>query len=76
MLESEKSILIGILENTGNEFRKLTWDEYMRWRQKDPENDFLESELCYFDDVVQYFINADSVELFSPDWKKFGGPLT
>lgn len=63
-----------ILARTGNEFRPLTWDEYMQERIKDGGTDagahFLNDEKKYFDEIIEYFQSAATARLFSPKWKK------
>ena len=57
-----------ILWRTGDQFRKLSWDEYKAERQKD--GNFSEKEHAYFDQVIGYCKSADTAALFSPVWKE------
>lgn len=57
-----------ILKRTGNEFRKLTWEEYTEERKKD--GNFTESEKQYFDKVIPYCEAPMTARLFSPEWNK------
>lgn len=59
--------IIKILQKTGNKFRKLNWPEYVLHRVKD--GNFTISEKKYFDAVIPYCKNADTVQLFSKSWK-------
>lgn len=58
--------IMAILKRTGNEFRRLTWDEYETERRKD--GNFTSAEKKYFDRVVPYTVSADFAKSFSPVW--------
>lgn len=58
--------IITILKRTGDNWRKMNWDEYKAERLKDGH--FTESEKKYFDDVVKYTTSAESARLFSNTW--------
>lgn len=60
-----QSIII-ILKRTGNEWRKMEYEEYKTERLKD--GGFSEREKAYFDQVVGYTVSADTARLFSPQW--------
>ena len=60
-----------ILKRTGNEWRRLGWEEYKTERLED--GGFSESEWGYFDEVVGYCISPETAVLFSPVWAEAGG---
>lgn len=55
-----------ILWRTGDEFRDITEDEYVREREKDGH--FTRQELGLFKKVIPYFKSADTAKLFSESW--------
>lgn len=55
-----------ILDRTGNTFRELTWQEYMRERLRD--SNFSEGEFSYFNRVISYCKSPDTANLFSKAW--------
>lgn len=61
--------IMTILKRTGDEFRELTIDEYVKERNKDKEK-YSKREEDYFDNVKGYFKSADTAVLFSPVWKE------
>lgn len=67
-LEAEIVIsnIITILSRTGDEWRKLTYDEYKQERLKD--GNYSDGEEKYFNQVVDYTISPDTAKLFAPDW--------
>lgn len=59
--------IMTILKRTGNEFRKLTYDEYKAERMKD--GNYSSGEEKYFNQVIDYTISPDTAKLFAPDWR-------
>lgn len=62
--------IMTILKRTKNEFRPLTFDEYILERKKDGKlTDWdVRNEKGYFDKVIDYFKSADTAQLFSKHW--------
>lgn len=60
--------IMTILKRTGDNFRRLPWEEYKEERLKDGQ--FSEGEKQYFDKVIDYCEDAKSATLFSPSWKE------
>ena len=58
--------IMKILKRTGDEFRKLDWEEYKKERIKD--GGFSEKEKSHFDKAVPYCEAAMTARLFSPEW--------
>lgn len=56
-----------ILYNTGNKFRKLTWEEYKDFREDN--GNFSNSEKKFFDQVITYCVSIDKARKFSKSWK-------
>ncbi len=61
-----KNIMV-ILSRTGDTFRKLSWDEYKKERQKD--GNFTEREKAYFNKVASWCRTAEQAATFSPVWE-------
>jgi len=59
--------IITILKRTGDEWRKLEWDEYKTERLKDGH--FSDIEQGYFNRVVEYTYSFESASLFCPNYK-------
>lgn len=55
-----------ILYRTGNEFRKLSWEEYKKEREKDEPIENFEKD--YFEEVSEYCISAEKALEFCDDW--------
>ena len=55
-----------ILKRTGDEWRELTEEEYIRERKKD--GNWGNSELGHFRKVLPYCKSEDTARLFCPDW--------
>lgn len=64
-----------ILSRAGDEFRRLSWDEYKAERLKDGR--FTNGERKYFDQVVHYCGSAEAAARFSPTWARIkrGAPM-
>lgn len=63
--------IMRILQRTGNEWRKLTWEEYVEERKKDAADDvfgFSEKEKFFFDQVVDYCTSPEKAQEFCSDW--------
>lgn len=60
-----RNIMI-ILSRTGDEWRRLTWEEYETERRKDGE--FSAVERHYFDQVIDYCVSAQTANLFCKHW--------
>lgn len=58
--------IIYILSRTGDEFRPLTWEEYVEERQKDGGFSMIEKD--YFDLVISHCSSAEEAELVSEKW--------
>ena len=58
--------IMAILARTGDEFRKLTWEEYEAERLRDGK--FSHTESWWFNEVLRYCKSADTAKLFSRDW--------
>ena len=59
--------IMSILARTGNEFRKLSYEEYESERLKD--GNYSEMEKEYFEQVIDFCKNEDTARLFSKTWK-------
>jgi hypothetical protein len=57
-----------ILERTGDEFRDLSWEEYIQEREKD--GNFSTGEQKFFNDVKPYTLNSEVAKTFSKEWNK------
>lgn len=57
-----------ILKRTGNKFRVLSKDEYIKERKKDGH--FSMGEMGFFREVISYCTSAKMAKLFSPTWAK------
>ena len=66
--ETVATNIMTILSRTGDEFRKLTWEEYKQEREKD--GNFSTCERSYFEEVLPYCKSADTAKLFSKEWDK------
>ncbi len=64
--------IMKILARTGNEWRKLTFEEYEKERLADAENDnfgyLAAHEKKYFDQVIDYTISAEAAISFCKGW--------
>ena len=60
--------IMKILERTGNEWRKLTYQEYETERLKDGH--YSSREEKYFNLVIDYCSSPDKAKSFAPDLKK------
>jgi len=56
-----------ILERTGNEFRKLSFEEYTTERKKDT-GIYASLERPLFNKVIEYCVSAEKAKTFSMDW--------
>ncbi len=61
--------IIIILSRTGDEWRKLSWEEY-RQERIEKGRGFSEREQPYFEQVVDYTVSEQTARLFSPGWKE------
>ncbi len=70
--------IMTILKRTGDKWRKLSWDEYVKERVLDgasqtdlnsPVDYKTGSEKMFFEQVVPYTVDADSAAAFSDSWK-------
>jgi len=59
--------IITILKRTGDEFRALSWEEYVQERTKD--GSFSQAEKRYFDNVVEFTVSAEAASKFCLLWK-------
>ena len=60
-----------ILKRTGDEWRELSWDEYLAARIADGEIEWRAlNERQYFDAALPYCKSADTAVLFSDTWKE------
>ena len=59
-----------IQKKMGDEWKKLSWDDYCEYRKKDgaTENQ-LHGEKKYFDDVVEYTESPEDAMSFAPTWR-------
>ena len=57
-----------ILSRTGNEWRKLSFEEYKKERLKDGNYTYKEEH--YFNAVVDYTTSAEAARGFCPGWQK------
>jgi hypothetical protein len=57
-----------ILFRTGNEWRRLEWDEYKSERLKDGQ--FTEAEREWFDKVIDYTVCPENADKFCSEWYK------
>ena len=58
-----------ILGRTGNEWRELTWKEYVDERMKDGDRrSYVDNEREFFSEVCAYTVNAKQAAKFSPTW--------
>lgn len=62
--------IMKILSRLENEFRQLSWNQYKEEKLKD--RDFSENEHDYFNEVILYCKDSDSVMSFSKEWKLIG----
>ena len=58
--------IMKILKRTGNEWRKLSWEEYKKERLQD--GNFSEREQEYFNKVIDYCQSPETAKLFSKEW--------
>ena len=58
--------IMKILSRKGNEFRELTWEEYVEERKKD--GNFNSIEEYYFRMVVHHCQSAEAAVLVSKEW--------
>lgn len=72
--------IMKILRRTGDQWREISWDEYLSERQKDGggnTGNMRHTEKECFADVQPYTISAQSARLFSPTWADvFSGTKT
>lgn len=73
--ESIARNIMVIPSRTGDEWRTLSWEEYVEERKKDHATDkgggfrdYLEKP--YFDQVINYCSSSDKAELFCKGWGK------
>lgn len=60
-----------ILKKLGDEWKKLTWEEYCEVRKNDGASErSLHGEKKYFDDVVEYAESPEDAMAFSPTWRR------
>jgi hypothetical protein len=59
--------IIKILSRTGDEWRKLSYDEYQKERLKD--GNYSSGEEKYFEQVIDYCVSSETAKLFAPDWR-------
>lgn len=65
-----RNIMI-ILKRTGDNWRKLEWEEYVDERGKDGASGYsVGGEKEYYDKVVEYTTSSKAAKLFSPTWDK------
>jgi len=66
--------IMKILSRTGNEWRTLSWDEYLEERVKDgggnTHNQYYLSEKDCFEDVIRYTVSESTAKLFCSDWSE------
>ena len=63
--------IMRILHRKGNEWRELSWEEYVEERLKDAKDDacgFSEKEKAFFDQVIGYTISAKKATEFCEKW--------
>lgn len=60
--------IMKILSRTGDEFRKLSFNEYKKERIAD--GNFSDGEKQFFDMVIPYCKSPDTARLFSKIWNK------
>jgi hypothetical protein len=82
--ESEQIALnvMRILWRTKNEFRPLSWEEYVNERKKDGATDDeiaghrsdvgVRGEKYYFDQVMGYCTTSEAAKTFCPAWSEVG----
>lgn len=58
--------IIAILNDTGDEWREIEWDEYETRRLQD--GGFSSRELTLFNKVIGYCVSEQTARLFSPNW--------
>ncbi len=65
--ETVAANVMRILKRTGDTFRPLSEDEYVREREKDGH--FTRAELGLLGKVADYCKSPDTAKLFSPAWR-------
>lgn len=60
--------IMTILSRTGDEWKKLTYDEYKEERLKD--GNYSSGEEKYFNQVIDYCTSPNTAKLFASDWRK------
>ncbi len=65
--ETVATNIMVILSRTGDEWRKLTYNEYKKEREKD--GNYSSNEEKYFNNVSDYCTSPDTAKLFSPNWR-------
>jgi hypothetical protein len=65
--ETVISNIMTILSRTGDEWRKLTYDEYKHERLKD--GNYSDGEEKYFNQVIDYTTSPETAKLFAPDYR-------
>mgnify|MGYP006908356553 CR=1 FL=1 len=58
--------IMAIMNRTGNNWRRLSWDEYVSERKKD--GNFALSEKEYFENVIEFCTTPENAILFSRHW--------